>query len=269
MIDDKERRQALADFLRTRRERLMPQEVGLPATARRRTQGLRREEVAQLASISTSWYTALEQARGIHPSEEILENLAEALRFTPAERRHLFLLAQQHPVNKRLESEETASPALQKLIHSLAQHPAYIMGRRWDLIDWNQSAELVFKFGTIQPPHRRNLIWRFFTTPYLREQNNDWERAARAGVARFRADSARYPGDPLFAQLVHDLQHISDEFGLWWSQHDVHPVEDGRKEMNHPELGHLQFDHMTLHMPNTPDIRIVIYTPTPATANRL
>lgn len=268
MMNDKSRRQELADFLRSRRERLTLREVGLPDTTRRRTPGLRREEIAQLAGISTSWYTALEQARMIHPSEEVLDSLARAMQLTPTERRHLFTLTWQQPTREWAEHEENASSEIQKLIHSFDTNPAYVIGRRWDLIDWNQSAELVFGFGALQPPYQRNLMWRLFANPTW-QHDERWELVARISVARFRTDSARYPGDPSFEGLIQDLQQISDQFCLWWSQHDVQPIEDKHKEIDHPKLGHLQFDHVILQAPENPDLRIFIYMSSPKTAIRL
>lgn len=269
MTKDEERRRALANFLRTRRERLTPGEVGLPEGSRRRTPGLRREEVALLANIGVSWYTSLEQGRAINPSQVVLESLAEALKLTATERQHLFTLAQYHNDVMSNDPIETVTSELQKLIYSLELHPAYIMGRRWDLIDWNACAELVFNFDTIHPPHNRNLLWRFFTTPSLKQHGKDWERAAKDGVARFRADNARYPGDATFAKLIQDLLQISEQFALWWSQHDVHPIEDGTKTLKHPQLGQLEFSHMTLQVPDNPDIRVIIYTPSHETITLL
>jgi transcriptional regulator with XRE-family HTH domain len=152
-VDDSERRRALADFLRTRRTRLSPPDVDLPWGSRRRTPGLRREEVAQLANIGTSWYVALEQGRDVHPSEQVLESLAQALRLNEAERHHLFLLAQPQSATNPPPAEETVGHALQQAIDALNPHPTYVLGRRWDLLTWNRAAELVFTFSEIAPPH--------------------------------------------------------------------------------------------------------------------
>src|SRR6266542_3276725 len=143
-MEERERRQALADFLRTRRARLSPAEVGLPAGMRRRTPGLRREEVAQLAHIGTSWYVWLEQGRDVHPSPEVLESLAQALRLTLNERRHLFLLAGQALPQHVLPAEESANPALQQVLDDLNSTPAYAVGRRWDCLAWNKAADRLF-----------------------------------------------------------------------------------------------------------------------------
>ncbi|WNQ10321.1 helix-turn-helix transcriptional regulator [Paenibacillus aurantius] len=268
-MDDLERREALADFLTTRRARLSPADVNLPSTSRRRTPGLRREEIAQLANIGTSWYVALEQGRNVHPSEQVLESLAEALQLTFAERRHLFRLAQ--PLSSTLTNtppEETVSPSLRQAVQALNPHPAYIIGRRWDLLIWNRAAELVFSFSDIAPPHSRNLIWRTFTSPVLRRHWN-WEQLAQSLIAQFRADCARYPGDPWFGELIEDLKQNSEEFSSWWSRHDVKRIPDGLKQMEHEKLGALEFDHVTLEVADGTDQKFILYTCASKTSAKL
>jgi transcriptional regulator with XRE-family HTH domain len=268
-MDDMERRQALADFLRTRRARLTPSDVNLPAGSRRRTPGLRREEVAQLANIGISWYVSLEQGRSVQPSEQVLESLAQALRLTFAERRHLFLLAQPLSSTKpHAPPEEIISTSLQQAIKALNPHPTYVIGRRWDLLVWNRAAELVFSFSDIAPPHSRNLIWRSFTNPVLRMHRN-WEKLAQSLIAQFRADCARYPGDPWFGELIEDLKQSSEEFQLWWSRHDVTVIPDGHKLMDHQKLGFLEFEHVTLEVPVDADQKVIIYTCSPETSSKL
>jgi transcriptional regulator with XRE-family HTH domain len=267
-VDDNERRMALADFLRTRRTRLSPTDVNLPWGSRRRTPGLRREEVAQLANIGTSWYVALEQGRDVHPSEQVLESLAQALRLNEAERHHLFLLAQPQSATNPPPAEETVGHALQQAIDALNPHPTYVLGRRWDLLTWNRAAELVFTFSEIAPPHSRNFIWRSFTSPVLRGHRN-WEQLAKSLIAQFRADSARYPGDQGFGELIEDLKKISSEFRLWWSRHDVKTIPDGHKSMAHPTLGHLEFEYVNLQVQSNHDQKVVIYTCSPETSSKL
>ncbi|WP_028547810.1 helix-turn-helix transcriptional regulator [Paenibacillus sp. UNC451MF] len=268
-MNDAERRQALADFLRTRRARLSPSDVQLPTGSRRRTPGLRREEIAQLANIGTSWYVSLEQGRDVNPSEQVLESLSQALRLTSAERRHLFLLAQPHAmVHQQKGPEEQVSPSLELAVQALNPHPAYVLGRRWDLLTWNQAAELVFSFSRIHPPHSKNFIWRSFTNPALRKHRN-WSLLAQSLTAQFRADSARYPGDPWFGELIEELKLLSEEFNLWWSLHDVKSVLDGHKRMEHEELGILEFEHVTLQVPGEVDQKVILYTCLPETASIL
>ena len=259
-----EQREALADFLRKRRASLSPAEVGLPAGLRRRTPGLRREEVAQLANIGISWYVWLEQGREVHPSAQVLESLACALRLTPNERRHLFLLAGQPLPPPLSPAEENVGPALQQLLDDLNPSPAYILGRRYDYLAWNRAADALFAISDIladtSSPHARNMVWRLFTSPTTRARPN-WEMVARATLAEFRTASARYPGDPWFEELIEDLKQVSPEFCQWWPHHDVRSALDGHKVIKHPTLGYLEFEHLTLQVLTDPDIRIMIYTP--------
>lgn len=259
-----ERHAALADFLRTRRARLTPAIVGLPAGGRRRTPGLRREEVAQLANIGTAWYTALEQGRAIRPSQGVLESLAAALRLAPDERRHLFLLAgQSFPVQPSPDAEETVSPVVRRVVDDLNPDPAYVLGRRWDYLHWNRAAATVWTFADAPPPHPRNFVWRLFADPAARRAG--WEEVARTTLAQFRADSAHYPDDPRFAALIDDLQRVSPEFQSWWPQHDVRGSLDTRKELRHPLLGELVLDRITLQALGAPGLRLIVYMPAPET----
>jgi transcriptional regulator with XRE-family HTH domain len=274
MMDEAERRQALADFLRTRRARLSPADVGLPSVGYRRAKGLRREEVAQLANIGTSWYTSLEQGRDIHPSEQVLESLAQALKLTAAERNHLFLLARSTmTVSAPLsEPEEEAGQLLERLVNNLDPHPAYVLGRRWDILAWNRTAELVYSFSKTPAPYTRNFVWRLFTNPEARDTCPDqkiWEYIAWGIVAQFRADSAHFPGDAYFAGLIEDLKRASELFCKWWTQHDVLNVADCRREINHPVLGRLEFEQATLQYPANPELKVIIHTPSPTTRAKL
>ncbi len=236
---------------------------------RRRTPGLRREEVAQLASIGTSWYVWLEQGRDVHPSAQVLESLAQALRLTPNERRHLFLLAGQSLPPQASPAEECASPALQQVLDNLNPTPAYVMGRRWDYLAWNKAADAVFAISEASSPYGRNLVWRLFTSPTMREHLPDWEQMARGALAEFRTASARYPGDGWFEELIEDLKQVSPEFRRWWPHHDAPRSLDGDKIMEHPTLGHLEFQHLTLQVLSDPDVRVTIYTPKAVTRAKL
>jgi transcriptional regulator with XRE-family HTH domain len=263
-MQERERRQALADFLRQRRASLAPADVGLPPGFRRRTPGLRREEVAQLANIGTSWYVWLEQGRDVHPSAQVLESLAQALRLTPNERRHLFLLAEQPPPPHGSPSEEHVSPALRQMLDDLDPTPACVLGRRSDYLAWNRAADVLFSVSEVSSPYARNLIWQLFTSPTRRERPY-WEQVARATLAEFRAVSARYPGDPWFEELIDDLKQVSPEFRQWWLHHDARRVLDGYKAIQHPTLGLLEFEHINLQVLSDPDVRVMIYVPDTAT----
>jgi transcriptional regulator with XRE-family HTH domain len=267
-MDEIEHRQALAAFLRTRRARLSPAEVGLPARSRRRTPGLRREEVAELADIGVSWYTLLEQGQDVHPSTSVLESIAQALRLTPAEEQHLFLLAGHTLPVKAPTEEEEVTPALRRVVDALTPHPAFVIGRRWDVLIWNRAAGLLFRFDEPTPPHSHNAVWRFFQQE-AHSLNPDWEVQARNLVAQFRADYARYPGDASFEELLHDLQHLSPSFREWWEQHDVRGLPDGPRSMIHPALGLLEFDHVTFQASFSSDLRVKVYAASPSTASKL
>jgi transcriptional regulator with XRE-family HTH domain len=272
-MQEQERRQALADFLRQRRAHLSPIEVDLPPGLRRRTPGLRREEVAQLANMGTSWYVWLEQGRDVHPSAAVLESLAQALRLTPNERRHLFLLASQPlPPPPVSPAEESISQALQQMLSDLNPGPAYVLGRRYDYLAWNKAADALFSISDVisdtSSPYSRNMVWRLFTNPTTRVLPN-WEAVARATLAEFRTASARYPGDPWFEELIEDLKQVSPEFCRWWPHHDVRSALDGHKAIEHPTLGFLEFEHFTLQVLTNPDIRIMIYTPNAVTRTTL
>jgi transcriptional regulator with XRE-family HTH domain len=272
-MQEQERRQALADFLRQRRANLSPNDVDLPPGFRRRTPGLRREEVAQLANMGTSWYVWLEQGRDVHPSAAVLEGLAQALRLTSNERRHLFLLAGQAlPPPPDPLAEESVSPALQQVLDDLNPSPAYVLGRRYDYLAWNEAADALFSISDVisdtSSPYARNMVWRLFTNSTTREHSN-WEAVARATLAEFRTASTRYPGDPWFNELIEDLKQVSPEFCIWWPHHDVRSTLDGHKVIEHPTLGSLEFEHFNLQVLTNPDIRIMIYSPNAVTRTTL
>ncbi|HEY3992878.1 MAG TPA: helix-turn-helix transcriptional regulator [Ktedonobacteraceae bacterium] len=227
-MQEDERRQALADFLRQRRKKLSPADVGLPPGMRRRTPGLRREEVAHLANMGTSWYVWLEQGRDVHPSAQILESIAQALQLTPNERRHLFLLAGQALPPHASSTDECISPAIQRMLDDLNPTPAYVMGRRLDYLAWSKAADAIFSLEQATSPYERNMVWRLFTNSRLREHLN-WEMMVRSMLAEFRAANARYPGDRWFDELIEDLKHISPEFCRWWPHHDASSVLEGHK----------------------------------------
>lgn len=267
-MEEAERRQALAAFLRTRRARLSQAEVGLPTRSRRRTPGLRREDVAELANIGVSWYTLLEQGQDIHPSRPVLESIAQVLKLTPAEEQHLFRLSGYTLPVKAPPEEEEVPPELRRVVDALTPHPAFVIGRRWDVLFWNRVAGLLFRFDEPFPPHSLNVVWRYLQMQG-RSLDLDWEVQARNLVAQFRADYTRYPGDASFEKLLHDLQHISPSFREWWEQHDVRGLPNGPRSMIHPALGLLEFDHVTFQASFSSDLRVKVYAASPSTASKL
>ncbi|GHO49051.1 helix-turn-helix transcriptional regulator [Ktedonospora formicarum] len=267
-MDEKERREALAAFLRTRRARLQPAEVDLPARNRRRTPGLRREEVAELANIGVSWYTLLEQGQDVHPSKQVLSSLSQALRLTAAEERHLFLLAYGEVSGKKIVEEEQITPALQRVVDALDPHPAYLVDRCWNVLTWNRAAELVFRLHEPCPPHSSNIVWRFFQSE-TRNFHQAWEKQAQSLVAQFRADYARYPDDASFHEIIEDLQQASSQFCQWWEQQNVRGLPDGPRVIQHPTLGQLEFDYVTFHPSLSPNLRVKVYSASEALASTL
>src|SRR4051794_37330613 len=200
------RRDELAHFLKARRASLLPEDVGLPGGGRRRTPGLRREEVAQLAGVGTTWYTWLEQGRDVRASFEVLDALSRALRLSQAERGHLVLLGRGEQGPACPPPAEKASATLRRLVENLGHNPAYILGRRWDYLAWNTATRQGFCWEPGRDPASRNHIWLPFMDPVRRELRGDGERGARRLVAKFRADSARHIGDPSFERLIGSLR---------------------------------------------------------------
>ncbi len=255
------RLQELGDFLRTRRARIIPEDVGLPRGSRRKTPGLRRAEVAHLMGVSVDWYTWLEQGRPITPSTQVLERLAQALQLDESERSHLFLLAQQQPPPTRLLETESVSPALQRFLDQFGARPAFISGRRWDSLARNDAACAVFGDFRRLPPRERNTIWGIFTNPLARQFIVNWEEDARHLLAQFRSSCARHPDDPQLTALIHDLMLASPEFRAWWPDHEVRGGQEGRKTLNHPQVGYLVFERLTFQVYDTPDLKVIVYTP--------
>jgi transcriptional regulator with XRE-family HTH domain len=258
------RRAELAHFLRTRREALRPEDVGLPGGGRRRTPGLRREEVAQLAGVGTTWYTWLEQARDVRASSAVLEAIAGALDLTPAERSHLILLGRGEQLAPEPCPKETLDPTIRRLVEGLDPNPACVLGRRWDYLAWNRAHAAVFGDPAQLADGRRNLIWSAFMDPRRRSLHADWDEGARRAVARFRADSARHVGDHDFEALISALQDGSPEFREWWDLHEVATSGVGRRELRHPVAGKLVFEHAVFLLQETLEQRLVLYSATAA-----
>ena len=261
MSADEIRRRELADFLRIRRARITPADVGLPAGPRRRTPGLRREEIAEIAGVGLTWYTWLEQGRNIRVSARVIERLARVLRLDAAEQVQFSQLAIPDRAPEAEPRQERSNPQIQRMLDNMAGSPALLMGRRWDLLAWNVAARAVFlDYGRI-PPAERNLLWLFFVNPAMRRMVADWEPRARDVLARFRADYGRFAGDPRFVALIDRLKRASPEFADWWPRHDILPRVRGRKLYDHPIAGRLLLDHATLSFTDDPHLKLVVYTP--------
>jgi transcriptional regulator with XRE-family HTH domain len=248
----------LGSLLRSRRERLSPADVGLPAGARRRTRGLRREEVARLAAISPTYYTFLEQGRDLRPSAQVLDALAAALRLTAAERAHLHVLARREPPAATALSAVT--PALDALVARLDPHPAYVTGPRFDVLAWNRAAALLWTDWAARPEEERNMLLWMFLDPAARTVMVEWEDEAQALLGRFRAAHALHAGDPAFETLAAGLQAESADARAWWAAHEVAPLSSGRKRLRHAELGELELTHVVLEDVDARGQRLVAFT---------
>ena len=258
MTDPK--RRELGDFLRARRSRLSPESVGLPRRRQRRTPGLRREEVAELAGIGVDWYVRLEQGRPVTPSLTTVDALARALRLTEMEHQHLRALA--GGGGPKPFQPETAPPALLQILHSLAQ-PAYVTGRRRDLVAWNAAAADILGFDDL-PADGRNLLVAMLTNPVSRRLfGPGWAAEAEHMVAAFRATHDLWAGDPAFVALLRRLRDGCPEFDAWWERHDVRSGRAGRKVIHHPAKGVIAFDHASFQVNDDPGLKLVIYTPAP------
>ncbi len=259
-------RPELAAFLRGRRARVRPADVGLPDGARRRTPGLRREEVAQLADVGASWYTWLEQGRDIHVSEAFLERLAQALRLTPAERAHLFELAQGRSPRRAAVAAASVSEALQRTLDA-HPYPAIVSTPRWDIVACNAAADTLF--GTITGT---NALWSTFMDPVKRARRVHWEADARSLVARFRVDAGRASDRGEFDTLAAQLAGVSQEFQRMWEDHEVLEDVETAKVLVYPDVGVIELDHITLtHAePDGRTLRVTFDLPRPgASAERV
>ncbi|WP_089316379.1 helix-turn-helix transcriptional regulator [Actinomadura mexicana] len=258
-------RQQLAAFLRSRRARIRPADVGLPAGARRRTPGLRREEIAQLAGMSVDYYIRLEQGRGPRPSRQILAALARALRLSGDERGHLYNLAGEAPGPPAAPSQDVP-PGILHLLERLDDTPAYVLNARHDILAWNGLAAALMTDFAAMEPRERNVVRWLFTGPAIARFDTDEyvEQLARESVADLRAASGRYPGDPGIAELVAEVSGRSPLFARLWDEGEVGIRRGGRKLMRHPVVGDLDMHCDVLYVPER-DQRVVLYTVTPGT----
>jgi len=255
-------RQLLGTFLRTRRERLTPPEAGINASTRRRTSGLRREEVAQLAGISVTWYTWIEQGRDVQCSAQVLESLAHVLRLQPHEKAYLFSLVglQPHPQS---QAAAQVSASLHHLLEHQGHYPAYIMGRYWQMLAWNPAAAALFGDFGAMPLTEQNMIAYVFLRPETRAFLLHWEERAERLVAEFRIDCRNYLDDPYLTEMVAHISRASPDFKRCWDGHNVELRDGGRRDFIHPTLGHLVFHQTTLRLSNDDDMKVIIHTPQP------
>lgn len=258
-------RRELGGFLRSRRERIRPADVGLPAGRRRRTPGLRREEIAQLAFISTEYYTRLEQARGPRPSLEVLRGIARALRLTDAERDHLHDLAGV-PKDARLGVPRDVRPSIQLLLDRLPQSAAFVMSADFEVLAWNSLAAALMEDFSALPSRGRNLARRAFLDWPGQDQRayrvSDSDDFARSAVTGLRRAAARYPHDPVLTELIADLLAGSDEFAALWSTGDIPAERTLRKTLQHRLVGPITVNCDALDIADR-DQRVIVYTADP------
>jgi transcriptional regulator with XRE-family HTH domain len=265
----------LGTYLRDRRAKVDPAALGL-STQRRRTPGLRREEVAQRANVSATWYTWLEQGRGGAPSADVLDRIARALMLTDVEREHLFLLAQGRPPEVRYQAAGAAAaagvpPRLQRILDALEFSPALIRTSTWDVAAWNRAATVVLNDYGALAPDQRNILRHLFGNPRARTRLPNWESDARFVVAAFRADLARAGATRAAQALVDELCEVSPEFAAMWRDHDVRVTYgEVAKHVTHPVAGPIALEYSAFAVDGQPDLALVIYNAaTPADADRI
>jgi transcriptional regulator with XRE-family HTH domain len=259
----------LGTYLKDRRAKLDPATFGF-SLARRRTPGLRREEVAQRANVSATWYTWLEQGRGGAPSADVLERIARAMMLTDAEREHLFLLGLGRPPEVRYRAPQGITPRLQHVLDTLDHSPAIIRTATWDVIAWNKAAAAVLTDYGALPEGQRNVLRMMFRDSRVRAAQANWQSVARYVVASFRADVARAGAASDVRSLVDELCGTSPEFAAMWRDNDVQAHGDGLKVLHHPVAGKLSLEFSGFAVDGRPDLTMVIYNPaTTADADKI
>lgn len=259
----------LGTYLKDRRAKLDPASFGF-SLARRRTPGLRREEVAQRANVSATWYTWLEQGRGGAPSSDVLDRISRAMMLTDVEREHIFLLALGRPPEVRYRASEGVTPRLQRVLDALEVSPAFLKTPTWDVVAWNKAAAAVLTDYAKLPVEQRNILRLIFKDPRARTGRPDWENVARFVVAAFRADVARAGATRAVQSLVDELCAGSAEFAQMWADNDVRTHGDGAKTLHHAKAGQIKVEYSAFAVDGRPDLAMVIYNPaTPEDAKRI
>ncbi|PPS71909.1 MULTISPECIES: helix-turn-helix domain-containing protein [Streptomyces] len=254
----------LGEFLKSRRSELTPRTVGLPDTGGRRVPGLRREEVAVLAAISTDHYTRLEQGR-VQPSASVLAALSRVLHLSDHQRDRLFELAGRQRTRHRRSTAQKAHPQLRRLLDDLTASPGVVIGRRMDILAWNPLAAALFTDFAKVPESKRNCVRILFTDPSMRTLYADWRAVARECVSHLRAAAARHPEDQRLTSLVGELSVEDRDFGRWWGSRHVPSLGSGVKRLRHPLVGELVLDWDILTCGGDPDQELVVCTAEPGT----
>ncbi|WP_342643208.1 helix-turn-helix transcriptional regulator [Rhodoligotrophos ferricapiens] len=262
-----EQRRELGAFVRALREKLAPADMGLPAGQRRRTPGLRREEIAHLSGLSTTWYTWLEQGRDISVSPSALARLAHALRLGRAERAYLFELAGIRDPDEDAIEDNAVSAAVLASVTTI-DSPAYILNRCWTALSWNHKAERLFA-GWLDRPGERNLLRFIFLEPSARSLIHRYEERARRVVGEFRADVSSHTTEPAIRSLIGELRSQSTDFARYWDEHWVLGREGGERTFNHPTDGFLDYQQVTFRVASHPDLKLTILIEQAALADAL
>jgi transcriptional regulator with XRE-family HTH domain len=259
----------LGIYLKDRRAKLDPVAFGFSST-RRRTPGLRREEVAQRANVSATWYTWLEQGRGGAPSADVLNRIARALMLTDVEREHLFLLGLGRPPEVRYHVSEGVTPRLQRVLDAFELSPALVKTSTWDVVAWNRAASAVLTDYAKLAAAERNILRLIFCNAQVRAAQPDWESVARFVVAAFRAEAARAGATDRVKELVEELSRDSAEFAAMWRDNDIRSYGEGTKHLRHPQVGLIALEYSAFAVDGRPDLGMIVYNPaTPADAKRI
>jgi transcriptional regulator with XRE-family HTH domain len=260
-------RAQLSEFLKSCRGRLSPQAVGLPMGGRRRTPGLRREDVAALAGLSATWYTWLEQGRDVRASDRVLESLSRTLRLSTEERDYLFSLAQNRPAPLQPTRIEEVPDSVKRTLDAL-NIPAEVITPRWDVIYWNDMVRRCFRDYAKMAPEQRNLIRILMTSPEYQEHPAEFEAMARRITAKLRVDYSQAAGDPSFDALIEEMSEASEMFRELWRSPEIRTRSEGVHLLRHPQLGGITFEHTSYVVEGVPSLRVVIFAPHDAESSR-
>jgi transcriptional regulator with XRE-family HTH domain len=258
----------LREFLRSRRAKITPREAGVrPQPGARRVPGLRREEVAELAGVSLDYYVSLERGRNVTPSEHVLDALARALRLNDTERDHLLTLARPSSTRRRALPPQRVRPGLRRVLDSMIDIPAIVIGRRRDVLASNRLARALLTDFDALPPRDRNMARFVFLDESARDLYVDWEQAGRGTVAVLRRYAGRFPHDPRLAELIGELSLRDQDFRRWWAEHDVYHHAYGSKRLHHPLVGPMTLDYEALTVTDDPEQTFALHTAEPGSTS--